>query len=98
MVNLLDGIIQIAVVFLSIVAGILAISLFKISHKLEHLRPWRPLIICLILFAIVEVLGALSAFKIFVSSWLTHVIPSLILIVLMYALFLQIMEAEKWRV
>lgn len=98
MVFYIDGIIQIAIVFLSIIAGIFALSLFKVSHKVEHLRPWKPLIIALFLFAIIEILGALSAFKIFVSDWLTHVIPSVILILLMYALFLQIMEAEKWRI
>lgn len=98
MVSYIDGMLQIAVVFLSVVAGIVAISLFKASHKQEHLNPWKPLIICLVLFAIEEVLGALEAFNIYTSAYLTHVIPSAILLILIYALFLQIMEAKKWSV
>jgi len=40
-ISYLDGMIQIAVIFLSIVAGVVAISLFKASHKQEHLNPSR---------------------------------------------------------
>ncbi|HLD06252.1 MAG TPA: hypothetical protein VJC16_01825 [Candidatus Nanoarchaeia archaeon] len=97
MVSSLDGIIQIAVVFLSVVAGGIAISLFRTSHTMSYLKPWRPLIIGLVLFAVEEILGALAAFNIYRSPFLTHVIPSAILIILMYALFLQILEAQKWR-
>ena len=89
---------QIANVLLAIVAGVIAITLFKISHQQEHLRPWRPLILALVLFAIEETLGALVAFNIMSPTFLTHIIPSLILVVLMYALFLQILEAHKWPV
>ncbi len=96
-ISYLDGMIQIAVIFLSIVAGVVAISLFKSSHKQEHLKPWKPLIIGLVLFAVVEVLGALAAFNIYKSAYLTHVLVSVILIVLVYSLFLQIMEAKKWQ-
>ncbi|MBI4149376.1 hypothetical protein HY491_02930 [Candidatus Woesearchaeota archaeon] len=97
MVSSIDGIIQIAVIFLSVVAGGTALSLFRTSHKVSYLKPWRPLIIGLVLFAVEEVLGALAAFSIYRSPFLTHVIPSAILLILMYALFLQIIEAQKWR-
>lgn len=97
MISYIDGVLQIAVVFLSMVAGIVAISLFKVSHKQEHLKPWKPLIFALVLFAIEEILGALAAFNIYKSSYLTHIIPSAILLILIYSLFLQIMEAKKWE-
>ena len=96
MLPFIDGMIQIAVVFLSIVAGFVALSLFKTSHKLEHLKPWKPLIICLVLFMVEEILGTLAAFSIYKSSFLTHVIPSIILMLLIYSLILQISEAKKW--
>lgn len=96
MLSFVDGMVQIADVFLAIVAGLVALSLFKASHKLEHLKPWKPLISCLILFMIEEVLGALAAFNIYESAFLTHIIPSAILLLLIYALILQISEAKKW--
>jgi len=94
----LDGVLQIANVFLAIIAGIIAVSLFNISHKQKHLKPWRSLIICLILFAIEEIFGALYAFNIYAHPFITHLIPSIILIVLMYVLFSQIEVSEKWRI
>jgi len=97
MVNIIEGITQIAVVFLSIVAGFIAISLFRTSHKVSYLKPWRPLIFGLILFALEAILGGLASFRIYQSPFLTHVIPSAILLLLIYSLFLQIIEANKWQ-
>jgi len=92
MVQYLQGVLQLAAVFLSLVAGTFAASLFSVSQKHEHLRPWKFLIVALILFAIEEILGALVAFQIIYPTFLTHVIPTAILIMLIFALHLQIKE------
>ena len=92
---LIEGVIKIANVFLSVVAGIIAISLFHISHKKKELRPWRWLIAALVLFAVQMILGALRAFKIFESPYLTHIVPTAILVLLITALILQINIGKK---
>ena len=89
-IQYLEGIIKIANVFLSLVAGIIALSLFHVSHRKKELRPWKLLIIALVLFVFQEILGALRAFKIFESPFLTHVIPTGILALLLAAVLLQI--------
>ena len=86
----LEGLFKIANLFLSLVAGIIAISLFKISHKRKELRPWKILIIALIFFAVQELLGALRAFNIFESPYLTHIVPTIILALLILTIILQI--------
>jgi len=88
--NYLEGLLKIANVFLSMIAGIIAISLFKVSHQRKHLRPWKILIVVLVLFATQEILGALRAFEIFSSPYLTHIIPTAILGLLIVTLLLQI--------
>ena len=91
MLNFVEGIFKIANLFLSLIAGILAISLFKLSvKKKKNLTPWKVLIIALIFFVIQETLGALRAFSIFESPYLTHVVPTIILGLLIIALALQI--------
>ena len=92
MLNFVEGIFKIANLFLSLIAGVLAISLFTLSSKKKHkkLIPWKVLIIALIFFVIQEVLGALRAFRIFESPYLTHVVPTVILGLLILALILQI--------
>lgn len=91
----LEGMLKIANVFLSIVAGFIAISLFKASHQSKYLKPWKLLIIALVLFAVQEVLGALRAFDIYSTPHLTHIVPTAILGFLIYALILQIGLAKK---
>lgn len=86
----LEGILQIANVFLAIVAGIIALTLFKQAWKKESLKAWRPLIFGLVFFAVEEILGALRAFGIFSSPYLTHVVPSIILGLLITAVVLEI--------
>ncbi len=90
MVQYLEGVLQVAAIFLSVVAGIFAASLFKVSHETEHLKPWRLLIVALILFAVEETLGALVAFKIILPTFLTHIVPTAILVSLIFALSAQI--------
>ncbi len=89
MVQYIEGILKIANLFLSIIAGIIALSLFKISKRKE-LRPWRMLIIALLFFAVQEILGALRAFNIFSTAYLTHIVPTVILGFIIVALLLQI--------
>lgn len=86
----LEGILKIANLFLAVVAAVIGIGLFKSSFKDKLLRAWKPLSVALILFAVQEVLGALRAFDIYESPFLTHINVSLLLGFLIYALVLQI--------
>lgn len=90
MIEYLEGLLKIANVFLSVVAGIIAITLFKVSEQKKNLKPWNYLIIVLVLFAVQMILGALRAFEIFESPYLTHIIPTIMLAFLIIALILQI--------
>lgn len=89
------GVIQIANVFLAVVAGVLAASLFKVSHQKMHLKPWKMLIVALVLFSILEIVGALRTFGIYESLFLTHMITSAILAFLIMTLALQIKVSEE---
>lgn len=91
------GVVFIANFFLSIVAGLIAATLFEISRG-KQIKPWKPLAWALILFAIEEIIKTVRAFGLYENIWITHVIPSLIAMILIYAVALQIMavrEAEK---
>lgn len=90
------GTAQIASVFLMVVAGIIALTMFHISHKQTDLKAWKWLIIALVLFAIEEVLGALKSFGIFSTPYLTHVVPSFILLCIIAALVTQIQINRGW--
>lgn len=85
-----EGILKISNVLLAVAAGMLAISLFKVSHKKTHLRPWKFLIVALVFFTLQEIFGALRAFSIFESPFITHLIPTVILVLLVFALLYQI--------
>ena len=91
----MEGILKIANVLLSIVAGIIAITLFKVSHRRKELNPWRILIIALIFFAVQQTLGALRAFRIYETPYLTHIVPTIILGLLIFALILQVGVTKK---
>ncbi|MBI2139846.1 hypothetical protein HYU14_02900 [Candidatus Woesearchaeota archaeon] len=90
MVDYLEGILKIGNLFLAVVAGYLAISLFSLSKSKSRLKPWSFLIFGLVLFAIQMILGFLRAFEIYTSPYLTHIVPTAILGLLITALFLQI--------
>ena len=83
---MLYGTATIAAVFLSIVAGILAMSLFRSAFREKHMKAWRFLIFTLILFAVEEILGALKIFGIYSTPHLTHVVPGFILAFLIAAI------------
>ena len=86
----MEGILKIANLVLAVVAGVIGISLIKISNSKKELKAWILLVIALIFFGIQEILGALRAFKIFESPYLTHIIPTIILALLIIALVQQI--------
>ena len=89
-INFLEGILKITNGVLSIIAACVALSLFKISHERKELRSWKALIMAVFFFMIQQILGALRAFGIFESPFLTHVVPAVVLGFLMYALIWQI--------
>ena len=84
------GITQLATVVLSIVAGLIAISMFHHASKKKYMAAWRPLIIALVLFVVEELIGVLRTFGIWSNPWITHVVPSFILLFLIAALLKQI--------
>ena len=92
----LEGILKVANLVLALIAGAIAISLIKVSKKRKELNAWILLIVALVFFAIQEILGALRAFKIFESSYLTHIVPTVILALLIIALIKQI-DIQKGR-
>lgn len=91
------GIAQFSAGFLAIIAGLIAISLFHVSHKQKNLRAWKPLIIALVLFAAVEVIGGLTAFGFALPSFLTHVLVSVLLAFVIAALVTQIHINRGWK-
>ncbi|MBI4146400.1 hypothetical protein HY489_03625 [Candidatus Woesearchaeota archaeon] len=91
------GIAVLTAVFLSVIAGFLAISLFSDASQKKHLRAWKWLIAALVLFAVEEVLGALKVFGVWHTPWLTHVVPSFILVCLIVALIKQANVTRGWE-
>jgi|TARA_B100001971_G_C18206700_1_gene548081 heme A synthase len=92
MVQYLEGILKVGNLVLAVVAGFIALSLIKATKKRNELKPWIFLIWALVFFAVQMILGALRAFQIFESAFLTHVNPAIILILLIVALILQIQQ------
>ncbi len=88
-IDFITGVLQIANFVLAVVAGLIAASLFEVSSKKE-LRAWKPLAVALVFFAVEEIFGGLRSFNIYASTWITHVVPSIILGFLIWALVLQI--------
>lgn len=90
----LIGAIQIVVVLLCIYGFFLFFRLFgKLNNTKERDKysAWKYLFIALILYAIEEVIGILDAFNILREyNYLRHVIPSFLLIVLIFAVTKQI--------
>lgn len=90
----LEGILKIANLILALIAGIIGIGLIRVSRKRRDLNAWVFLIIALVFFAIQMIFGALRAFNIFESLYLTHIIPTVILVLLIIALLKQ-MHIQK---
>ncbi|MBD3304025.1 hypothetical protein GF343_02685 [Candidatus Woesearchaeota archaeon] len=90
------GIAQFSAGFLSVVAGIIALSMFRAARQNKILRSWRFLIIALVLFAVEEVIGALKTFGIYETPHLTHVIPFFILLFVIAGVLAQIKITKGW--
>ena len=90
LVQLIEGILKIANLILAIIAGVIGISLIKVSRRKKELNAWVLLIVALILFGVQEILGALRAFNIYESQFLTHIVPTGIVVFLILALIKQI--------
>ena len=88
---------QIGSVVLSLVAGVIAISMIKQARRSRQLRAWPYLIWALVFFALEEVAGALKTFGFWSTPWLTHVIPSAILAFLIIALIIQIQVTKGYE-
>lgn len=84
------GIAVLTAVFLSVIAGMLAMSLFGKAQERKVLRAWKPLIAALVLFTVLEVFGALKVFGVYPTVWVTHVLASFILVLLIAALLIEI--------
>ena len=84
------GTVQFAVVILSIIAGILAISLYSKTRNKASLSPWNAMIVVLVLFAVIEIFGGLATFGVYRTPYLTHVIASVCLSFLIVALLRKI--------
>lgn len=85
----INGILQLAGLFLAIAAGILAISLFKVSSKTQRLWSWKVLIAALVVFAIHKVFSALYAFNVLRTPYLGQLLPFAILALTFWAVIFQ---------
>jgi len=94
-IHFIEGILKIANIFLAVVAGIIALTIFKISSKRNILKAWKYLIFVLVLFAVQQVFGALRAFRIYESPYITHIIPTVMLVLLIFALYNQVKKGAK---
>ncbi|MBT3304151.1 hypothetical protein HN592_04700 [Candidatus Woesearchaeota archaeon] len=85
------GVLQLTVVFLAIAAGLISLTLFRVSRKNPELVAWKSLMVVLVLFAIVEIVGVLDAFNIWREiNYMRHIIPSFVLIFMIIAIIQQI--------
>ena len=95
MVEYFAGVLAISNIFLALVAGAIAITLFKpTSKKHPLLRPWRYLLAALLLFIFIEIVASLRAFNIAQLPWTTHITASVMVILIIGALLAQL-EAAK---
>jgi len=93
-IDFLTGVLEIANVILSVVAGLIAFSIFQLSTQ-KQLKPWKPLTVALALVALEFIFAGLRAFNIYSNPWITHVIPSFVLALLIWSLVLQINLVES---
>ncbi|MFH2027724.1 MAG: hypothetical protein ABIJ08_01165 [Nanoarchaeota archaeon] len=86
----IEGILKIANVILAVVAGGIAITIFRVSHhRGKTLKPWKFLTLALVFFAFQEIFGALRSFKIYEHPYLTHIIPTIIIAFVLTAIILE---------
>ncbi len=90
------GIAQFAAAFLSVIAGLIALTIFKKAFQKKMLKAWRYLIPALVLFAVVEVVGALKTFGVYSTPYLTHILTGFILFFLIISLIIQTNIKRGW--
>lgn len=90
----LEGVFQIANVVLSLSAGYIALTMLKTSKDKPLMKPWRYLVIVLVIFCSILIFGALRSFDIYSSPYLTHVLTTVALGVLIVAILSQIKVVE----
>jgi len=90
------GIAQLTTVFLSIIAGLIALSLVKESTQHAMMGAWKYLIVSVVVFAAVEVFGALSSFGVYRTPYLTHVLTSVVLVFFIAAVVRQREINKGW--
>ncbi len=90
----LEGILKIANFVLALIAGFLAVSFLRQLSGKEH-KSWKILMFALLFFGVQMILGAFRAFGIFSTPHLTHVVPSIILGLIIWALSNQIHAGER---
>lgn len=84
------GIALLTGVFLSVIAGGIVLTMFEQTAQRKYLGAWKLLLIGLLFLMFQQIFGALKVFGIWSVPWLTHVIPSIILVFLIAALAKQI--------
>ncbi|MBI4448524.1 hypothetical protein HY641_00665 [Candidatus Woesearchaeota archaeon] len=92
---------QLAAVFLSVVAGVIALSLIHLAARQPLLRAWRYLVWALVLFTLEEIIGALRTFGVVPVlhteyAWVSHVVPTFVLVFLIAALLNQLNINRGW--
>jgi len=90
------GTVQFAVVILSVVAGLIALSMYRHTKARADLKPWNLMIVVLVLFAVIEVFGGLATFGVYRTPHLTHVMASVTLLFLIAALNRKINITRGW--
>ncbi len=94
MVEYFAGVMAVANLFLAIVAGVIAISMFRLTKNKPELKPWKFLLTALVLFVGFQTISSLRNFGIVELQWATHVIASVIVAILIGALVTQLEVCE----
>jgi len=91
------GIAQFSASFLAIIAILISVSLFKSAWQLKIMGAWKYLLFALILFAFEEIAGGLKTFGVIAHlPFITHIIPTFILGLLIAGLIVQIDIKRGW--
>ncbi|MDO8480520.1 MAG: hypothetical protein Q7S65_01745 [Nanoarchaeota archaeon] len=85
----LEGAMKLANLVLALMAGYLSLHIYHLSRR-KDLLPWKILAVALLFFMVQQILGALRAFNLYTHPYLTHILVTIILSLLILALSLQI--------
>ncbi len=88
-IQFLEGMFQIANVFLSIVAIFIIIPMLK-HYGHPDLRPWKYVLLGLLVFDILLIVGAFRSFGLYENPYLTHLLATVIMLLLIYAQHIQL--------